>query len=151
MKVEQLKYYNKIFETLEKSETLSGKGAILVLAFGAKKLLEKENIYGKLKEMYPSADIVLSSTSGEIYDDAVFDDTVSITAVELEQTNIKPFQLNIKNFSDSYESGKHLFNLLPQEDLSYVLIISDGNLVNGSELVRGCNSVNIKKFLLPVA
>jgi len=35
---------------------------------------------------------------------------------------------------------------LPQDDLTYVLIIADGGLVNGSELVRGIESVNRKNI-----
>lgn len=142
MKVEQLLYRHHAFIKDEKSEAFSGNGKQLVLAFGAKELLEKNNIYEELKALYPAASLVLCSTSGEIYDDAVYDNSVSAVAIELEKTDIQTRQINISNFNNSFEAGSFLFRELPQDDLTYVLIIADGGLVNGSELVRGIESVN---------
>ena len=123
-------------------DQLIGKGATLVLGFGSKKILSCEDIYGKLKGSYPVADIVLCSTSGEIYDDMVFDDTVSVAVIEFEKTIIRTACVNIKNLRDSFDAGKILFSQLMADDLAYVMIISDGGLVNGSELVRGIEQVN---------
>jgi len=142
MKVEQLLYKEDRFIKDLKSDRFTGQGKQLVLAFGDKTLLEKNGIYEELKNLYPAACLVLCSTSGEIYDDAVFDNSVSAVAIELEKTDIRTRQINISDFSNSFDAGSYLFRELPQDDLTYVLIIADGGLVNGSELVRGIESVN---------
>jgi len=109
MKVEQLLYRHDAFIKDEKSEPFSGNGKQLVLAFGAKEMLEKNSIYEELKTLYPAASLVLCSTSGEIYDDAVYDNSVSAVAIELEKTDIQTRQINISNFSNSFEAGSFLF------------------------------------------
>jgi len=115
---------------------------MLVLGFCGKELLLSDNIYGKLRIDYPAADILLCSTSGEIYDAAVYDDSASIVAIEFEKTGIKTVSININDMPDSFEAGKALFGGLEGEGLCYVLVISDGGLVNGSQLVKGIESVN---------
>lgn len=114
----------------------------LILGFGGKEVLENDNIYSLLREDYPSSEIVLCSTAGEIFDDQVLDQTVSVTVINFEKTNFSIVQQNIAESEDSYLTGSILFQKLDQRDLNYVLIISDGGLVNGSELVRGIASVN---------
>ena len=51
MKVEQLLYRHDAFIKDEKSEPFSGNGKQLVLAFGAKEMLEKNSIYEELKTL----------------------------------------------------------------------------------------------------
>ena len=87
MKVAQKLYKNGTFIS-EDGDKLTGHDNTLVLGFGDKNVLLDDDIYSKLKNIYPSADIVTCSTSGEIYDNAVSDDTVSIVAIEFEKTNI---------------------------------------------------------------
>lgn len=112
-----------------------------VLGFGAKTLLEKGACYDQLSRQYPRASIVLCSTAGEIFDEEVYDDTVSITAVQFERTAIAAVSANIMDFADSYEAGIALVKRLPAVDnLCYIMVISDGTLVNGSELVNGINA-----------
>ncbi len=62
---------------------------------------------------------------------------------EFNSTLIKTVRLNINNYPDSFEAGKVLFNKLDEKDLSYMLVISDGGMVNGSQLVKGIEHVNI--------
>jgi hypothetical protein len=146
MKIEQLLYEKGAFIRNEKSQSPDGNGQVLVLGFGARELLADEDMYSRLKERYPAADIVLCSTSGEIYKDAVFDNTVSVIAMQLEKTRVLAKQVNIADFNNSNEAGQFLFTQLQQEDLSYILILSDGGLVNGSELVSGFDQMNTRKI-----
>ena len=122
-------------------DKLTGEGATLVLGFGSKDILA-DGVYHQIKAAYPTADILLCSTAGEIYDEMVFDDTLSLVVIEFEKTRIKTARLNIKGFADSYEAGKALFNQLSADDLQYVLVLSDGGGVNGSQLVRGIEQIN---------
>ncbi|TFF34731.1 FIST signal transduction protein [Mucilaginibacter psychrotolerans] len=114
----------------------------MVLGFAGKEVLLSSNVYATLRADYPTGHIVLCSTAGEIYDDMVADDSLSVTALQFEQTELKAITLNIKDYQNSYEAGKALFSELSDVELSYVLLISDGGLVNGSQLVRGIEDVN---------
>jgi len=113
----------------------------LVLAFGAKDLVKTLNTYAKLRDKFPNADIVTCSTAGEIAGLNVQDDTIVSTAISFEKANISPMIVNIKDYDSSFEAGKALANQLKNDSLKHALIISDGQLVNGSELVKGTNQV----------
>ncbi|HEV2483124.1 MAG TPA: FIST N-terminal domain-containing protein [Puia sp.] len=114
----------------------------LVIGLGDKTALADSTFYTKLHQDYPNAEIVLCSTAGEIFDDSVQDSSVSVTAVEFEKTLARSAVVDIKDFNGcSYEAGKALIgNLMAFDDLSYILVFSDGSQVNGSELVNGVNS-----------
>ena len=114
----------------------------LVMAMGEKALIAGTAMYGRLHREYPNAEIVLCSTAGEIFDDGVQEGTVSVTAVEFEKTRVRSASVNIENFNGcSYEAGKMLVDqLLAHDGLAYILVLSDGGSVNGSELVKGINS-----------
>jgi len=141
MKVLQKLYKGGLLED-ESGDQLTGDGNVLILGFGGKDVLLEGGIYSELRKSHPGADIVLCSTSGEIYGDAVYDDTVSVVIAEFERTRIKTVSINIQDMPDSFEAGKTLFSSLIGDKLAYVLVISDGGLVNGSELVRGIEHVN---------
>ncbi|MDB5142013.1 MAG: histidine kinase [Mucilaginibacter sp.] len=120
----------------------------LVLAFGSPEYIVKKEIYAYLKQTYPKADIVFSSTAGEIIDDSVFDNSIVVTAVEFEKTTVKCVKTNISEHGNSYETGNYLMKQLNQDDLNCIFIISDGTFINGSELVDGFNHGNSR--LVPV-
>lgn len=145
MRAAQQLYQNQVFSEIHEDKLLV-KGSIIILGFGDKQILKEEKIYSQLRDIYPSGNIVLCSTSGEIFQEQVLDGTVSIMIMEFEKTEIKPCSLNIGDFTDSYEAGKSIFNSLNREDLTYLMIISDGGIVNGSELVRGLEVNNIRNI-----
>jgi hypothetical protein len=142
MKVKQQLYKKGKFISNAASDNFESNSNTLVLGFGNKELMLADDVYPTLSVNYPAAQIIMCSTSGEIYDDNVFDNTVSIVAIDFEQTRFKPISINIADLPDSFEAGKQLFSQLKEDGLTYVMIISDGGLVNGSELVRGVESVN---------
>ena len=138
MKVAIYSYRSKQFIRHESSQEPDNNKVQLVLGFGAKLILSNEDIYDQLREKYPAADIVLCSTSGEIFHDTVIDDSVSVTAVEFENTNIRSVSVGIDDFPDSYEAGVALMRQFPvEDDLCHIMMISDGGRVNGSKLVDG--------------
>jgi len=141
MKTALYKYYTGSFVQHPKSENVDAAAVQLVLAFGAKSILQKEEIYTRLREQFPHAQLTLCSTAGEIYGDTVSDNSVSVTAVQFSKTRVNAVQVNIQDFESSYDAGIAILESLQQKDLAHVLVFSDGNLVNGSELVRGMNTV----------
>ncbi|MBI1287543.1 MAG: hypothetical protein GC178_08175 [Flavobacteriales bacterium] len=117
-----------------------GETANLVFVFGARKLLEDASKFEEIKSMYPSAHILMGSTSGEILEDLVYDDSLAVTAVEFEKTSIKVTSMDINDAKSSFDAGVRLANELKGEGLSHVFLLSDGLHVNGSEIVKGVNS-----------
>lgn len=114
--------------------------ADLVLAFGARPILEDATRFEEIRKHYPKAQIVMGSTAGEILDDMVFDDSLVITAVDFEKTEIKAVSINIDAAKDSFDAGVRLAEMLDGDKLCHVFLVSDGLNVNGSELVKGINS-----------
>ncbi|MEY4876331.1 MAG: hypothetical protein RL708_1480, partial [Bacteroidota bacterium] len=141
MKSALLSFRNQQFIQHPNSDEINSSNVNLVLGFGAKKILQDSAIFHQLKTKYPSANIAVCSTAGEIYGDEVFDDTISISVLEFEKTKIKTATINIENFENSVEAGIALINKLDKETLAHILILSDGGLVNGSQLVEGINKV----------
>jgi len=111
----------------------------LVLTFGASSCIVKPDVYEHLKALYPNADIVFASTSGEIINDSVYDDSAVATAIAFEKTNVCCVKTNIKHHDNSFETGNYLMEQLLKDDLNSVFVISDGTSINGSELVDGFN------------
>ncbi len=117
-----------------------GETANLVLVFGSRSLLEDSTKFDEIKQFYPSAHIVSASTSGEILEDLVYDDSLAVTAIEFEKTKIQVASMNINDAKDSFEAGVQMAGKLAGEGLCHVFLISDGLHVNGSEIVKGINS-----------
>ncbi|MEZ0486666.1 FIST signal transduction protein [Fibrella aquatica] len=119
------------------SQALDDKDAQLVLCFGAKEILEVESMFGLVQAKFPNAEIALCSTAGEIYQDTVHDNTLVAIAITFSNTRVKTASVNIADFNDSYHAAEHLSGSLLADDLAYMMVLSDGCLVNGSELVKG--------------
>ena len=130
------------------SDDINENNVHLALCFGAKSLLQGNSVFDLLKNKFPSAQIITCSTAGEIYNTEVLDNTVSISTIEFENTPIESRFIEISDYKDSFEAGEALLNKFPQENLSYLLVLSDGSKVNGSELVRGLNHISQHKILI---
>lgn len=109
----------------------------LVFAFGAREKVA--GCYPDIMGFYPNSDIIINSTSGEIIGSEVLDDSIVLTAIQFKKTKYQIAHINIKNCADSFDAGRQLANVLTRDCLKHVMVISDGGLVNGSELVKGLN------------
>ena len=119
--------------------------ADLVFVFGSRGLLEDASKFDEVKALYPNADIILGSTSGEIMEDLVYDDSLAVTAVDFEKTEIRVASIDINDANDSADAGSKLAEKLQGDDLAHIFILSDGLNVNGSEIVKGFNSTLAEK------
>ena len=118
-------------------DTGIGDQANLVFAFGGRDALSDAARFNEIKAMYPNANILLGTTSGEILDTEVSDDTISLTAVHFEKTKIRSASVTIPDMSESFAIGEKLAKELMTDDLVHIFVLSDGLKVNGSELVKG--------------
>lgn len=133
MKVEQKQWLPETGWTDVSNQNLK-ETAQLVLAFGCKEALENGNKFQEISAFYPKADIVICSTAGEILDNKVCENTVNITAIEFATTSIKVSKVHVESPEESYEAGTELMSSLKDEMLVYTLVISDGQIVSGSDL-----------------
>jgi hypothetical protein len=138
MRTEQRTWTSRDGWDLTNDNDLSGK-AQLVIAFGSRDAFADPARMSELKEFYPGAQIVSATTSGEIIDTMVWDESIIATAVWLEHSSIKLAQLKAVQADKSYEAGKKLMEQLDKNKLAHVFVLSDGLKVNGSELVKGFN------------
>jgi hypothetical protein len=114
-----------------------GEAAQLVLIFGATAELDVAARWEELRARYPGARLVGCSTAGEICGTRVLDGTVVATAAAFQDTVIRVERVVLAESPDSFASGRRLGELLREEALVHVLVLSEGLHVNGSELVRG--------------
>jgi len=137
MKIQQKKFSGTGGWQIVRNNEFDTELCNFVLVFGSTGLLSDKSFYNTIESSYPNAAILLNSTAGEIIDTQVNDETISLTAIQLEKTTIATATLQIENVKDSFEAGKKLAGQLDPVGLKYVLIIADGQKVNGSDLVLG--------------
>jgi len=114
--------------------------ANFVTVFGSRGALSDPARFNEIKAFYPNAHIMSGTTSGEIFNESVYDDSIAVSAVAFEKTKLKTVKVNISEHNgNSYATGQAIANQLKADDLKHVFILSDGLKVNGSELSRGMN------------
>jgi len=114
-----------------------GDSAQLILLFGSSSILRGKKCLDEIKRVYPKAYLLGCSTAGEIYGTQVFDDSLVVTAVSFERTQLKGLKVTIDKMENSYNVGQLLAQSLDPEGLAHVFVLSDGLKINGSELVKG--------------
>jgi hypothetical protein len=112
-----------------------------VLVFGSINRFKERKFTKTLKKRYPHARIIGCTTSGEITDGGVFDDSVHITAMKWERSSLRFVVKPVNSMEQSHNLGAQIANELAQDNLKGVFILSDGLNVNGSELVAGIQDV----------
>ena len=91
----------------------------------------------KFRKKYPETIINGCSTSGEIHDINVYDNTLVATGVIFESTKIVYNSIQIESVIDSRNAGQELIRKFDFNGLQHIFVLSDGLNVNGSELVGG--------------
>lgn len=120
---------------LQKKSTLHNP---LVFVFGNRMELQKETVIEAVRKEFPYEHLVFGSTSGEIIDSNVLDNSVVVTAIEFEKSTFEIRTENIFNHhKDAKQLGESLHNALPKENLRHLFVLSEGSFVNGSSLIEG--------------
>src|SRR5262249_38778821 len=140
MKLETLSYTSDSgwssnrFPELDSSQTL-------IIVFGSPDLIDRPAPIMELAEAYPNSHIVGCSSAGEIFRVDVIDDSLVAAAVKFDRAEVDTAFVGISSPTHSYSAGRALAKKLMRPDLRGVLIFSDGIHVNGTELIRGFNSI----------
>lgn len=140
MKTALYQYKNETWNLHPNSAILDERRVQLILCFAGRSILSNLPLFEILRDKFPDAVVVMCSTSGEIFHTAVTDEGVAVTAIEFTSSYVIPKQVFIKDYHNSFDAGEALIQQFDQKDLAYVLVLSDGSEVNGSELVRGLNA-----------
>jgi len=122
------------FPSLDSEQTL-------LLVFASPEYLKDDEAILQLREAYPNSHIVGCSSSGEIFGNKVSDRSLSVAAAKFEKGTVATAVTEVSEISDSLAAGATLAKQLHRDDLRGVFVLSDGLHVNGSELVKGLNSV----------
>jgi hypothetical protein len=122
--------------------------AQLVLVFGGTAQLSDQGTFLRLRKAFSNAILLGCSTAGEIFDTRVLDDSIVVTAVEFEHTGLRLAQTDISDMAQSGTAGEYLAAALPHEDLTHVLVLSDGLKVNGTALTNGLKAGLPEKVLV---
>jgi hypothetical protein len=138
MKVEQLSLKLTTWKTaITQIEIIPN----IILLFVSPLFKEKDALVRQLIQLYPKTTIVGCSTAGEISGISVSDESVALTAIKLEKVHHKLIKVDVKSMNESFAAGASLAQQLDANDLSHVLVFSDGLNVNGADLVSGLKSI----------
>jgi hypothetical protein len=113
----------------------------LVIAFGAPEYMDNPAPLAELAQAYPRSQLIGCSTAGEIAGAYVNDASLSVAVVRFESSRLGVVSAQIREAADSRVAGEQLAQQLNKDGLVGVFVLSDGLHVNGSELVKGLNSV----------
>jgi hypothetical protein len=97
-------------------------------------------IEGQLPEIrrrYPNAYVCGASTAGEIVGKEVRENSVVVTAIKLEKTQLRSADITIDRAEDSLAAGKQLASAIPHAGLVHTFVLADGLALYGTDLVRG--------------
>ncbi len=140
MKLETFNYHSQSgwsvnpFPSLDSEQTW-------VIIFGAPDYMDAPGPIHEIIRAYPKSQIVGCSSSGEIFGTAISDQSLAVSVIQFEHTAIVSTAVPVHSIEDSFNAGKIIAQQLNRPSLRAVFILSDGLKVNGSELVRGLNSI----------
>jgi len=98
--------------------------ANFVTVFGSRGALSDPARFNEIKAFYPNAHIMSGTTSGEIFNESVYDDSIAVSAVAFEKTKLKTVKVNISEHNgNSYATGQAIANQLKADDLKHVFIL----------------------------
>ncbi len=94
-----------------------------------------------LRALLPDAVMIGCSSSGEILDNRVYDDTLTAMIVRFSNSRLRRVQTRVGGPEESRRAGQALAATLALEpELRGVFVVSDGLAVNGSELAAGLHA-----------
>ena len=107
MKLEQ-KLFDSTSTWRTRSANLGAATPQLVFVFGGRSLLENPDTYSELRGLYPTAHLVIASTSGEICGTEVSEDCIVATAVAFDKTRVQAIAMDVDVGAESYDVGREL-------------------------------------------
>ena len=135
MRIESL-YYEK---NTWKSDANIGMEADIVFTYGSRDTFKSVEAFESLKSIYPNAQIVGCSSSGNILGNNLSDSQMVASAIYFDTGSVQVVVEDFEEKDDQVLISKKLIKSLKREDLKHVYILSDGLNMNGSSLALGAN------------
>ncbi len=123
------------------SHALKDPARTLVILFGPSHLMNAPGLIQTVLAAYTGAATIGCSSSGEIFGTQVQDDTLVVGLLEFDSATVRTASAQVTDSGHSFAAAEALAKQLMDPALRGVLVLSDGLGVNGSELIRGLNSV----------
>lgn len=133
-------FTNRVWDNLPNLEEWNSED-VLITVFCSRNLSRDPDIFKDLYSKFDQATMIGCSTSGEIIGDNVYDNSIVLTFVRFEDSKFKVFKAPILSVADSYDVGRGLADRLLAPDLKGIFVLSEGLNCNGSEIVKGLNSI----------
>ena len=112
----------------------------LLLYFGPTDRLSDEDVFGSLRQKYPSAILAGCSTGHVIQGDDINDQDIVASAINFKKCSVEAASVKIAGAEQSEDCGRQLAADLLRDDLRLVILISQGLNVNGDKLIHGLSS-----------
>ncbi|HEX3904635.1 MAG TPA: FIST N-terminal domain-containing protein [Polyangia bacterium] len=109
----------------------------LAFAFGSRRVLTNAACMEALREAFPGVTLIGCSTAGEICGTTVQDDTLSVTAVRFDHTQVRFAREIVPDRSKTRPAARAIAEALDHEQLVSVFVLSDGLTVHGPDLIAG--------------
>ncbi len=141
MRVESLEYSDDSWQR-KSGRIESGDSVGLVFVFGDTDVFKDASHFHEIKERYPRAHIVGCSSSGNISGVALSSAAIVATAISFDKSEVKVAAVDVEAGEDVEKASEALISGLQGEKLKHVIVLSDGLLVNGSELADGLQGIS---------
>ncbi len=140
MKIDTLHFEDKNWY-IEEGNECDKESVDIVFVFGDRELIGEHDHAALLKKTYPNAHIVGTSTAGNILNDGVSEYAGVATAVSFDKGHVLLKSIKDLQNEGLCEMAQSLAASIPKEGLRHVFVLADGLKINGSELVKGLNSI----------
>jgi len=135
MKVEQLKWENNCWTSQKEVSKIEPQ---LCLLFGTRETIEEqEEHYKELRKRYASAQIVVTSTAGNIFGEELLDDVIIATCIQFNYTEVDTISMSFENRT-GLEIGESLGEKINGDETAYVLLLCTSG-INVGNLLKGLN------------
>jgi len=114
--------------------------AQLIFAFGDRDIASSPAVQSQIHASYPNATLLGCTTAGEILGKEISDHSLAITAIELEKSRLQVVSSDVLQ-QPLEEACRDMVSQLDISALKYVLVLADGQLINGTELVEHLQSL----------
>jgi hypothetical protein len=132
---------NNVFPDMDSEKTL-------ILVFAAPEFIGNSCSITELSQRYPHSKMIGCSSAGEIFGSSIMDNSLSVALIKFEKTPLKIVKTEIKDTEDSFAAGERIAKALDKKDLTGIFVLSPGLNVNGSELVKGLNTIENKSVII---
>jgi len=108
----------------------------LICVFFASKYASIQKILEKITDNFSDVCVIGCSTAGEIEDNKLVENSVSVVAINFEKTEFKVSNQLISEGVNAYDAAHNIGKELKQGELKGIFVLSPG-LVNGSDITKG--------------